>query len=634
VRRTTGTARPQRANTRHHGAPERPRPSPETSGNWLIDLQQSAGNTAVQRALASPQDQQPTLRLGSSGPAVSSIQQLLNALGARPKLATDGVFGHGTQSAVTAFQSTQGLAADGVVGPRTREALESPAASPSASTTTSQSDLGAPLTTKGSGPVTFATFGTPTAEGRSSPEAEGADLMLLAEVQFDEGDAAGALPKFQRVYGLPRQPARQLGLAAMFIAECHHKLGNFQEAIKFYQEVLVSAISAIDDPQVFRMATEGLREARAGQKLGDLRLETVTPQEQAAENATAQQELNAAIVAKDPQTRLAHATRAYNQRAALFKLRSDAAVEMGDAFTQLKQFDKALDMYQEALAMPLDKGPVPQPSLGKTKDEIRDRMRVARVRQAGDKGGALEAPPMSEAEKVALFDAAGAKINSGDVRGAADDFMRLYAQKNLTLNGRAAVLFNLARSHQLLQDFGAAISEFEEFLVSPNSLGKDAVVRQRIEQCRLKQIGTLLQQGGAGDAFLFEGDVLFETGEAGTPGEPAGDTISELANTLREKHAGTPGSRFSVTFIGHASNRFKSAKSTEEADRRNRELSRQRAEKVKQLLLAQLPAADVAAGVYRSILDAEGDSEAKSLGLGAEDNSWEFRRVRIVVKNA
>lgn len=58
---------------------------------------------------------------GSTGGDVTALQQLLNVLGYG--LATDGIFGGGTNSAVRSFQSKQGLAVDGYVGPATWAAL-------------------------------------------------------------------------------------------------------------------------------------------------------------------------------------------------------------------------------------------------------------------------------------------------------------------------------------------------------------------------------------------------------------------------------------------------------------------------------------------------------------------------------
>jgi putative chitinase len=62
------------------------------------------------------------LALGSSGAAVTQLQQALNAAGFSPG-AIDGDFGPGTQAAVLAFQKSEGLLADGIAGPRTLSAL-------------------------------------------------------------------------------------------------------------------------------------------------------------------------------------------------------------------------------------------------------------------------------------------------------------------------------------------------------------------------------------------------------------------------------------------------------------------------------------------------------------------------------
>lgn len=62
------------------------------------------------------------LRRGSSGAEVRYLQELLTNEGY--PLATDGVFGPATETAVEQFQQANGLEADGVVGARTWEALE------------------------------------------------------------------------------------------------------------------------------------------------------------------------------------------------------------------------------------------------------------------------------------------------------------------------------------------------------------------------------------------------------------------------------------------------------------------------------------------------------------------------------
>lgn len=63
------------------------------------------------------------LSRGTSGPAVSALQEQLNATGywcGTP----DGGFGHLTQQAVWALQKAHGLTRDGLVGPNTRAALD------------------------------------------------------------------------------------------------------------------------------------------------------------------------------------------------------------------------------------------------------------------------------------------------------------------------------------------------------------------------------------------------------------------------------------------------------------------------------------------------------------------------------
>lgn len=59
----------------------------------------------------------PTLKRGSSGTDVVTLQNLLNAAGAR--LETDGNFGALTEAALKAYQTAHGMEADGVCGPTT-----------------------------------------------------------------------------------------------------------------------------------------------------------------------------------------------------------------------------------------------------------------------------------------------------------------------------------------------------------------------------------------------------------------------------------------------------------------------------------------------------------------------------------
>ncbi|HWB13513.1 MAG TPA: peptidoglycan-binding protein [Pirellulales bacterium] len=64
------------------------------------------------------------LRLGSRGPSVTQVQQLLNSkLVPSPRLTPDGIFGGLTRQAVIQFQSKNWLTPDGIVGPCTLNAL-------------------------------------------------------------------------------------------------------------------------------------------------------------------------------------------------------------------------------------------------------------------------------------------------------------------------------------------------------------------------------------------------------------------------------------------------------------------------------------------------------------------------------
>ncbi|MEO8129554.1 MAG: peptidoglycan-binding domain-containing protein [Bryobacteraceae bacterium] len=64
------------------------------------------------------------IRMGSSGPIVRDVQEMLNvAVPLFPSLTLDGIFGPKTNERVVAFQSQAKLVADGIVGPMTSKSL-------------------------------------------------------------------------------------------------------------------------------------------------------------------------------------------------------------------------------------------------------------------------------------------------------------------------------------------------------------------------------------------------------------------------------------------------------------------------------------------------------------------------------
>ena len=64
-----------------------------------------------------------TLKNGSRGEAVKTLQEMLNKLGYDAGK-VDGIFGSNTEAAVKRFQAANNLAVDGIVGTKTQELLE------------------------------------------------------------------------------------------------------------------------------------------------------------------------------------------------------------------------------------------------------------------------------------------------------------------------------------------------------------------------------------------------------------------------------------------------------------------------------------------------------------------------------
>ncbi|MDO4837865.1 MAG: peptidoglycan-binding domain-containing protein [Clostridia bacterium] len=85
----------------------------DTSAGGTADIQQTQGTGA----------QHTTLRKGSKGTEVRTLQELLNTMAYG--LEVDGIFGKATEAAVRGFQQISGLEVDGIVGAKTWAALDS-----------------------------------------------------------------------------------------------------------------------------------------------------------------------------------------------------------------------------------------------------------------------------------------------------------------------------------------------------------------------------------------------------------------------------------------------------------------------------------------------------------------------------
>jgi hypothetical protein len=148
-----------------------------------------------------------TLRRGSTGPDVEELQRKLNGVNASLHLVVDGIFGQATYDAVVDFQIRADLEPDGVVGPRTWEALDA--------------------------------YST----GQEVTDAELERLVALhaqGQALYSAHDYAGALAIAMQIYADPVIEGKPLLRVNVVwnIAACHHQLGNFAEAIGWYQEYL------------------------------------------------------------------------------------------------------------------------------------------------------------------------------------------------------------------------------------------------------------------------------------------------------------------------------------------------------------------------------------------------------------
>lgn len=96
--------------------------------DWLMghSIQNLAYNHPSPAPAAAPaaSGEQPTIRLGSTGPAVTLLQETLNRdYPLYSHLVVDGDFGPATLGVVREFQARDRITVDGVVGPQTWKAL-------------------------------------------------------------------------------------------------------------------------------------------------------------------------------------------------------------------------------------------------------------------------------------------------------------------------------------------------------------------------------------------------------------------------------------------------------------------------------------------------------------------------------
>ena len=101
-------------------SPVAPVTTPRSTENPTVNS--SPTPTPAINPAPAPTVELPILRLGMQGPAVTRLQERLQAIGAFSG-AIDGIFGPATETAVKAAQQRYQLDTDGVVGPATWQAL-------------------------------------------------------------------------------------------------------------------------------------------------------------------------------------------------------------------------------------------------------------------------------------------------------------------------------------------------------------------------------------------------------------------------------------------------------------------------------------------------------------------------------
>jgi cell wall-associated NlpC family hydrolase len=153
----------------------------------------------------------PTLRLGSRGAAVLTLQRLLG-------IPADGTFGRGTHRAVVRFQRAEHLPAQGMVGPRTWRALRARAAAQPTDRPTGRPSRSSSRASLGARVVAEAARhkGKPYVYGATGPSA----FDCSGFVQYVYGRVGVTLPRTSRAQAAAARPVaqadRQLGDIVIF----------------------------------------------------------------------------------------------------------------------------------------------------------------------------------------------------------------------------------------------------------------------------------------------------------------------------------------------------------------------------------------------------------------------------------
>jgi len=546
------------------------------------------------------------LRQGSTGPLVEELQRLLNAAGAEPPLQVDGAFGPATLAAVMDFQRAHGLDPDGIVGPLTSAQLYS--FGPRAEGDAAQAAVAANI------------------EGAESPMDEYERGLPQARAAYAAGRYEEALAFYERFYSLPELAEKHTTMT-WNVAIANFRLGRREQAIAMFQEYLLLDIAE----DMRNLALEYIRIARTGEEMpppGQPPSEA-TPEQRAAADAIANAEIelgDAALYAESIPEARDHYWAAYSQGAASADNRAYATVQLGVCHQWLREFDRAIDFYQESLGSPVT-------------DEERRLAVVELIRQCrlGQVGREEPPTPITAEQADVIESAAIDAFQAGQYEVALAGFQSIYQNPDAPVIGRQRAAYWSGECHQRLRQFDQAIAMYEEFLLFPGIEEADReMAAARIQQCRNGELGAHVQPGEPAEEalpgapeVLFAAQVYFETGSAEVGGTGY-STILEASSLLSEQHRAHPGMVFEIEVVGGASRRWRGAGSTEEARRLNEILSGQRADAAQRQLEDLLPPEDVEAGVYPIDARANGDELSEVMGIDPDDNTWTLRDVAIL----